>query len=577
MDENGTELVDYRNFAWPLCLLSVVFFMVYFLILLFLLIMTLHRPWDFSTISQLIGGLVLLVSGIGTILFVREMKAQSLPWTTGIPLCALFGVIIIFAVFYLSQYFLFGPIQVYLGIISLGGFMSLPCGLAYLLRSFRGTEFKAIQSFSTKTGLFGSGIAVILFLSVWLMSWNSGIGIILAWAALFGIFHFLVLMPLVGAKLLQLGFSLSKNPPAPAGTGGVAEPVPRKKISDVIRDIPKSMSPRAKRAILIVIALIVVIAAFSVYLDITDTTPGRKWTQTNDSAPFLAKTGFSAIEYRGNLWVIGGTPSNGGDGEAWYSGDGITWDRVSSPSMMPRRVSASSAVFRDALWVIGGGSPGTLEPHNDIWYSGDGRTWYEMQHAAEFSPRSGHSTVVFDNRLWVIGGISQRTKERYNDVWYSDNGIAWRQATAAAGFFPRSDHASFVYRDKLWVIGGWDSTGGITDVWNSDDGITWTQVAEPAAFERGSPVTVAVFDNRIWAFQDPQNWGGTGPSPKGIWYSYDGITWTKVNASPEFFRWEYYSGQPPVPVVFMNRLYVMHGDKEKKTGIWYTLPEGPVS
>jgi hypothetical protein len=572
MDEIPAGQINYRNFALPLCLLSVVFFMLYILVVPWVLIMTLHRPMDFGLVSLLIGGLVLLVSCTGTILFVREVKAQSFPWTAGIPLYSLFGVIIVFTVFFVSQFFLFGPVQVYLGLIALGGFMSLPWGVAYLLRSFKGIEFKEIQSFSSKIGLFGFCIAVILFFSFWLMSWMSSIGTLLAWAALFGIFHILVLMPLTGAKLFQLGISFSKNPSPGIEAGKAAEPVPRKKITEIIHDIQKAMSPRAKRAILIALALVVVIAAWYVYLDITDTTPCRKWTQISDPTPFLAKTGFSTIEYRGNIWVIGGTPYRGGDGEAWYSGDGITWDKVSSPSMVPQRVSASPAVFRDGLWVIAGGSPGTMEPHNDIWYSGDGRTWYEMQHAAEFSPRSGQSAVVFDNRLWVIGGLSQRTRERYNDVWYSDDGITWRQATAAAGFSPRAGHASFVYRDMLWVIGGWDSTEGRTDVWNSDDGIAWTKVAVPETFERGSAVTVAVFDGRIWVFQNPDSWGGTGTSPQGIWYSYDGVTWTKVNTSPEFFRWEYGSGELPVPFVFQNRLYVLQAHEEKKSGIWYTMP-----
>ena len=189
MDEIKAGQINYRNFALPLCLLSVVFFMVYVLILLFLLTMTLHRPLDFGTVSQLIGGLVLLVSFIGTILFVREMKAQSFPWAAGLPLFTLFGVILIFTVFFQSQFFPSGQIKVYLGIIALGGFLSLPWGVAYLLRSFQGTEFTAIQSFSTKTGFFGFGISGILFFSFLLMSWMSIIGALIAWAALFGIFH----------------------------------------------------------------------------------------------------------------------------------------------------------------------------------------------------------------------------------------------------------------------------------------------------------------------------------------------------------------------------------------------------
>ncbi|MFA5266606.1 MAG: hypothetical protein WC379_01435 [Methanoregula sp.] len=577
MDENGTIPVNYRNFALPLCLLSVVFFMVYFLILLFLLIMTLHRPWDFGTVSQLIGGMVLLVSCIGTILFVREMKVQSFPWTAGIPLYALFGVIIVFTVFFMSRFFMFDPILGYLGLIALGGFMSLPLGVAYLLRSFKGIEFKAIQSFSTKTGLFGLGIAVILFFSVWGMSWNSGIGIVLAWAVLCGILHVAILMPVAGVMVFRLGLTLTKISAADTGTGGAADPVPRKKISEVLRDIPRSMSPRVKWAILIVTLLVLVTAGYYVYQDITDTTPGRTWTKVTLSAPFGATSGFTSAEYHGKLWLIGGSGNARNGGTVWYTSDVMTWTPTTSTDMVPRSVGSSSAVFRDALWVIGGSDQGTLTPGNGIWYSGNGINWSEMQPKAVFPPRAWHSTVVFRDRIWVIGGNrGTETEDLAGDVWYSDDGILWQQATPSAEFSPRADHSSFVYQDKMWVIGGRDNTGYISDVWNSGDGIHWTQVTASAPFSGEASFNAVVFDGRMWVLQTSEdrseNYSWVMEKTRGIWYSYDGITWTKVMSSPEFFKEEYNGGQPQ-PIVFDNRLFVLQ-QYSRDTGIWYTRPGG---
>jgi hypothetical protein len=577
MDEIPAGQINYRNFALPLCLLSVVFFMLYILVVPWVLVMTLHQPLDFVPFSLIIGGLVLLVSCIGTILVVREMKAQSFPWTAGIPLYALFGVIVVFTVFFMSQFFMFAPILGYLGLIALGAFMLLPCGVAYLLRSFKGTEFNALQSFSTKTGLFGLGITVILFFSVWVMSWNSGIGIILMWAVLFGIFHVLVLMPLTGAKLFQLGISFSKIPPGEAGTSGTAEPVPRKKIAEVLRDIPRSISPRVKWAILIVTLLVLVTAGYYVYQDITDTTPGRTWTKVTLSAPFGATSGFTSAEYHGKLWLIGGSGNARNGGTVWYTSDGMTWTPGSSADMVPQRVGASSAVFRDALWVIGGSDQGTLTPGNSIWYSGNGINWSEMQPKAVFPPRAWHSTVVFRDRIWVIGGNrGTMAEDLAGDVWYSDDGVLWQQATPAAEFSPRADHSSFVYQDKMWVIGGRDNTGYISDVWNSGDGVHWTQVTPSAPFSRDAFLHAVVFDGRMWVIQTFQvrneNYPWVTERSLGIWYSYDGITWTKVMSSPEFFKEEYNGGQPQ-PIVFDNRLFVLQ-QYSRDTGIWYTRPEG---
>jgi hypothetical protein len=201
-------------------------------------------------------------------------------------------------------------------------------------------------------------------------------------------------------------------------------------------------------------------------------------------------------------------------------------------------------------------------------------TWSEMQPKSVFPPRAWHSTVVFRDRIWVIGG---RDSTGYrNDVWSSDDGISWVQAMPATEFSPRSDQASFVYKDKIWMIGGRDRTGDLTEVWNSDDGSNWTQVAVPAVFERGNPVSAVTFDGRIWVIQIPHTWGIVSPwataRPSGIWYSYDGIAWTQVKSSPEFFS-DKYSGGEPFLIVFQDRLYVMlrYGTD---TGIWYTTPSG---
>jgi hypothetical protein len=237
--------------------------------------------------------------------------------------------------------------------------------------------------------------------------------------------------------------------------------------------------------------------------------------------------------------------------------------------MMPQRVGASSAFFKDVLWIIGGTTERTSVLHNDIWYSNNGLNWSEIQSAAEFSSRSWHSTAVFRDRIWVIGGYRGNNLDSLaNDVWYSDNGISWKQATPGAEFSPRSDLSSFVYQDKLWVIGGRDRTGYLNDVWYSGDGIHWTRATASAPFIQGINNAV-VFDNRIWVIQNSNN---AMEISRGIWYSYDGITWTEIMSSPEFFKREYTSGQPHL-TVFNNRLWVFQRHNSD-TGIWYTMLPG---
>ncbi len=330
-------------------------------------------------------------------------------------------------------------------------------------------------------------------------------------------------------------------------------------LKDLYTSLRVLMTPRLKLAIFILCGILIISGAYLVFSFITDTTPGRTWTQVTTSAPFGSKGAFASAEYREKLWLIGGTGNSGPYGEAWYTSDGITWNRESSAEMVPQRMGASSAVFKDAIWIIGGITEKTLTPNNDIWYSSNGINWSEIQTASEFSPRSGQGTVVFKDRLWVIGGdLGNRSNNFTSDVWYSSDGISWEQATPAAGFSPRTRLSSFVYKEKIWIIGGWNDIEHPNDVWNSDDGIHWTKVIESAGFPKGLFHAV-VFDNRIWVIQNG-----------GIWYSTDGVTWSSVPSTAQFFQHEY-SGGIPYALVFDDRLWVFQWHNIDM-GIWFTVP-----
>ena len=57
------------------------------------------------------------------------------------------------------------------------------------------------------------------------------------------------------------------------------------------------------------------------------------------------------------LWVIGGYNEENLDG-AWYSGDGVNW--YSTPTVWDPRHATSLWVYKDAIWMTGGGNV-------DVW------------------------------------------------------------------------------------------------------------------------------------------------------------------------------------------------------------------
>jgi hypothetical protein len=604
MDENGTGHANNRNLALPVFLLTPVFFIPYIIAFSWLLSGTLRSGLElffpFSTASMLAGlfpyvscGLVLLLSSVGSALLFRVVQDRPVLRNPALLLCEVFAVMFFSCIVVLVT--LPSPdIQKYAGIIVLIGYASIPLCLVYILDSL-GKEGSGTSGTGTLrwcallVGFFGLFFALLLAYSTLTyvppapdprtdnMFNFDPLALI---GAFFGLIDLAFLMPAVGILLLRFAVRLQKIPPDVNEPGKEPGQLPEKKAGQVFPAVRLPLTPLMRWTIVLLVILCLAVGGYCAYWMFVDTMPGKTWTKVTASAPFGSKGGFAAAEYKGKLWLVGGTGYQGSSGEAWETSDGVTWIRESSPDMVPQRMGAAAAVFRDALWIIGGTTERSLTLNNDVWYSGNGMNWSQIQPSAAFSPRNGHSTTVFRDRLWLIGGnLGTETNNLTSDIWYSDDGISWQQATPAAEFSPRSGHSVFVYRDRLWLVGGWDNTGNLNDVWSSGDGIHWTQATASAEFARGCPANAVVFDDRMWVIQ---NFYVTDPErpwimdrSRGIWYSTDGITWTKLMSSPEFFR-EEYSGGPPESIVFNNRLWVLQWHN-RDTGVWYTMPGGQSS
>jgi hypothetical protein len=122
-----------------------------------------------------------------------------------------------------------------------------------------------------------------------------------------------------------------------------------------------------------------------------------------------------------------------------------------------------SAVFKDRVWVLGGGTYDTpAHPkrnfYNDVWSSPDGVTWTCHQQSAPWHPRQYHDVAVFDDRLWVLEGWNQANR---NDVWHSTDGVTWRPVPETP-WAPRHAASVFVHDNALWVVAGNNME---SDVW----------------------------------------------------------------------------------------------------------------
>jgi hypothetical protein len=151
--------------------------------------------------------------------------------------------------------------------------------------------------------------------------------------------------------------------------------------------------------------------------------------------------------------------------DVWSSADGSHWEKmeVARPAWPARGMIGGSAVFKERIWLLGGGTYDTPDQpqrgfYNDVWSSADGSHWEQHLERAPWHPRQYHEVAVFDDKLWVLEGWNQ---ENRRDVWHSADGSEWRQLPDSP-WAPRHAASLFAHCGALWLVAGNNMT---SDVW----------------------------------------------------------------------------------------------------------------
>jgi hypothetical protein len=217
------------------------------------------------------------------------------------------------------------------------------------------------------------------------------------------------------------------------------------------------------------------------------------------------------VVFQDKMWIVGGDVNQGHyHFDVWNSAEGKKWNFVNRDQPVPwgPRALHYTVVFKDKIWVLGGqtipsiaAAPEAL--YRDIWTTTDGLRWEQVAPEEPYwSPRGmiGGSTV-FKDRLWVLGGGTYDTpkypeRNYYNDVWSTADGIHWERHTAAAPWAPRQYHDVAVFDNRLWVLEGY-AKANRNDVWHSADGVTWHEVKNTPWNARHA-ASVFVFANALW-------------------------------------------------------------------------------
>ena len=155
--------------------------------------------------------------------------------------------------------------------------------------------------------------------------------------------------------------------------------------------------------------------------------------------------------------------------DIWTTTDGAEWTQITprEPYWSARGMIGGSAVFKDRMWILGGGTYDTPETprrkfFNDVWSSSDGINWDRHLEKAPWEPRQYHEVAVFDGRMWVLEGYGPAKKPaNRNDVWHSADGVNWHPLPNTP-WNPRHAAGVFVYDNALWMVAG---NNMAPDVW----------------------------------------------------------------------------------------------------------------
>ena len=144
---------------------------------------------------------------------------------------------------------------------------------------------------------------------------------------------------------------------------------------------------------------------------------GRTWTLVTGKAAWAPRAYHQAVVHDGKIWVFGGgnyVPGYQALNDVWSSEDGVHWTEVTAAAPWPARLWFSAVVYRGRMWVLGGWSRMPETNWGDAWFSRDGKEWTQLASKVVWKARHEHSAFVFRDKLWIAGG---HAKPLSNEVW----------------------------------------------------------------------------------------------------------------------------------------------------------------
>ncbi len=151
--------------------------------------------------------------------------------------------------------------------------------------------------------------------------------------------------------------------------------------------------------------------------DVWSSADGRDWKCETMAAEWAPRAYHQAVAHAGRLWVFGGgnyVPEYSAMNDVWSSADGVHWQLETANAPWHPRLWFSAVSWKGCLWVLGGWSNHPHRNHGDVWYSRNGKDWLQLECGTIWKERHEHSAWIFQDRLWIGAGHAQPLS---SEIW----------------------------------------------------------------------------------------------------------------------------------------------------------------
>lgn len=244
------------------------------------------------------------------------------------------------------------------------------------------------------------------------------------------------------------------------------------------------------------------------------TIDGVHWTRAAAAASLAGIAGGTAmtavVAWRGGFVAAGraqDAPAGSSVAAAWLSADGLTWRRVPDGGFAAGAITglaAGAAAGAGRIVAVGIAPPTTVRgiQHETsvAWVSEDGLTWRRVT-APSLSAGAMRAVAAGGPGFVAVGSGAADDRAM---AWTSPDGIDWTAAPVGAAFLnytlPIRAHAVVATGSGLVAV-GWKSDGGNGSAvaWRSPDGVRWMRLPDLPSFSGGEMDGVAIVGTELVA------------------------------------------------------------------------------